>query len=131
MKFAIFQRPYLSPFITAAFAVLAITGVLLFFHVKNGVIVTLHEWFGWAFIAAGIAHLFLNLKLLLPCLTSRQGRSALIAALCLAFILGLIGLNHKGGPHRRGGHTQDSVTISQDNQGSRAYENGHSRFRTH
>lgn len=91
------SRPFLSPFVTVAFVVIAVTGVLLFFHVKNGPIMVLHEWFGWAFVIAGAAHLLLNLRSLSGYLRQKTGLASLGLALVLTVVLGMAGLRHNHG----------------------------------
>jgi len=98
---SLFQKSILSPFVAVGFAVISITGVLLFFHVKNGPIMTLHEWFGWAFIATGLVHVLLNLRPLLSYFTLRKGLVSFTAAVVLTLGLGLFGLTRKAGPHGR------------------------------
>ncbi|PTX99079.1 DUF4405 domain-containing protein [Opitutus sp. ER46] len=95
------SKPSLSPFVAVAFAVISITGVLLFFHVKNGPIMVLHEWFGWAFVIAGAVHVLLNWRPLLGYLKLRRGVLSLTVALVLVVALGALGWNHRGGPHGR------------------------------
>ena len=72
----LFERTWISPVVTIAFAVIAITGLLLFFHIKNGAIMTLHEWVGWGFVIAGILHVLLNWN---PLLGYLKRRSAIVA----------------------------------------------------
>lgn len=100
MKLSFPSKPSLSPFVAIAFLVISATGVLLFFHVKNGPIMVLHEWFGWAFVVAGVVHVLLNIKPLFGYLKMRSGLLSLIIALLLTAALAIVGLNHKGGPHR-------------------------------
>jgi hypothetical protein len=93
------KKPALSPFVAIAFLVISVTGVLLYFHVKNGPIIVLHEWFGWAFVVAGILHVLLNIKPLFAYLKLRSGLWSLAAALILTVILTMIGLNRHRGPN--------------------------------
>jgi len=99
------QKPILSPFIVIVFLVISVTGALLFFHVKNGTIVTLHEWSGWVFVAVGCVHVFINRNPLFCYLKTPKGRIAMLVAVCLAIVLGVVGVNRKGGPgpHGSGG----------------------------
>ncbi len=97
------SRQSLSPFVAVGFAVIAVTGVLLFFHVKNGSIMVLHEWFGWAFIVTGVVHLVLNWRPLLGYLRQRSGVLSLAVGLVLTILLAAAGLHHVEGEHGRGG----------------------------
>jgi hypothetical protein len=102
---SLFHKSILSPFVAVGFAVISITGILLFFHVKNGPIISLHEWFGWAFVAAGVIHVLLNLSPLLAYLRLRKGLLSLGAALVLTLGLGLFGLTRREGPRNHGPFT--------------------------
>jgi len=102
MKNPLLNRTCLSPFVAVAFAVLAVTGVLLFFHIKNGPILALHEWFGWLFAIAGIAHLLLNLRPLLAYLRQPAALVSLGVALVLVALLWFGGAQHEQEHHRRG-----------------------------
>ena len=92
----------MSPFIAVAFAVLAATGVLLFFHIKNGPIIGLHEWFGWLFVIAGAVHLLLNLRPLLAHLRRPAGVVSVGVALVLVVFLWVGGAQHEREHHPRG-----------------------------
>jgi len=109
MKFAKIQKPFVSPFVAIAFGILSVTGVLLFFHVKSGITVTLHEWFGWAFVISGCIHLVVNIRQLLAYLRLRAGIASVVMAICLALALGFAGVNRKGGPHKQDGEQQSST----------------------
>ncbi len=102
MKTPSSPKAWLSPFVAVAFAVIAATGVLLFFHVKNGPIMGLHEWFGWLFVIAGIVHLLLNLRPLLAHLRRPAGVVSVAVALVLVAFLWLGGAQHEAEHHRRG-----------------------------
>jgi len=102
MKLTLPQKYVISPFVAAVFAAMATTGVLMFFHVKNGSIVTLHEWAGWAFLAAGLVHFLLNAKPLWSYLSLKWGRVSLVCALALILGLVAIGWSKKKGGERRG-----------------------------
>ncbi|MFT3783853.1 MAG: DUF4405 domain-containing protein [Nibricoccus sp.] len=105
MRIPASAKPSLSPFVAVAFLVISLTGALLFFHIKNGVVMVLHEWFGWAFIVAGLVHILLNLKPLLSYSKFRSGWVSLWLALMLTVALAIVGLNHHGNPHREGNNS--------------------------
>lgn len=56
------SRKYVTTPVIAAFGVLGISGVLMFFHVKNGGIVTMHEWIGLLFVLFATLHIIVNWK---------------------------------------------------------------------
>lgn len=113
MKKTFPSKPSLSPFVAVAFLVISVTGVLLFFHVKNGPIMVLHEWFGWTFVVAGLVHVLLNIKPLFSYLRLRSGLASLAVALIVTAVLAIAGLNHKGGPRRDHGPNIQSSAIEQ------------------
>jgi hypothetical protein len=90
MKKSFLSRTWISPLVAVAFGVIGVTGLLLFFHVKNGSIVTLHEWFGWAFVLTGAVHLLLNWRPLASYFCCRSAFIALTlsALLVVAFTAG-------------------------------------------
>lgn len=96
------QKIWLSPFIAVAFAIVAATGVLLFFHIKNGSLLALHEWFGWLLVVAGGVHVALNLRPLLGYLRRPAAWAATGVALALAAVLAIGGARHQAGHHRHG-----------------------------
>ena len=102
MKTPLSFKTWLSPFVAVAFAVIAVTGVMLFFHLKNGPIMALHEWFGWLFVVAGTVHLLLNLRPLVAYLRRPAALISLGTALVLVAVLWIGGAQHEQEHHRRG-----------------------------
>ena len=98
MKMNFFERTWLSPAVTIEFAVITVTGVLLFFHVKNSTLVTLHNWFGWVLVVTGAVHLVLNWRPLVSYLKRRGGLAALVLSFGLLAALTVAGTKeHQGG----------------------------------
>ena len=62
MKIPISLKTAFSPFLFVDFAAIAVTSVLLFFHIHGPVIMTVHKWSGIAFVVLGVLHLILNLR---------------------------------------------------------------------
>jgi hypothetical protein len=62
MKNPVSQRTVLSPFLLVLFLTLSVTGLLMLLHIRNGAIVTAHEWTGLVFIIAGLIHFILNFR---------------------------------------------------------------------
>ena len=104
MKTNLLNRTWISPLITVSFGALTLTGLLLFFHVKNGPIMMVHEWFGWILAGAGTVHLLLNWKPLLACCRQRMGVLALVLALAAVLGLVVVGANRPAhGPRHEPG----------------------------
>ena len=102
MKTPSTSKTWLSPFVAVAFAVIAVTGVMLFFHIKSGPIMALHEWFGWLFAIAGTVHLLLNLRPLLAYLRRPVALISLGVGLALVALLWFGGAQHEKEHHERG-----------------------------
>jgi hypothetical protein len=49
-------RAWATPLTIGAFALSAITGVMIFFHVQLGLAKVLHEWFSWCLVIGGLFH---------------------------------------------------------------------------
>jgi hypothetical protein len=56
------DRKYVTPFISLLFVVLAITGILMLFHLFDGYTEVAHELIGIGFVLAAILHIILNWK---------------------------------------------------------------------
>ena len=55
-----FLRRYATATTTVLFAVAAVTGALMFFHVGGHTLTGLHEWLGMLFVAASLLHVTRN-----------------------------------------------------------------------
>ena len=53
-------RTWATPLTAGSFLVMAVSGVLLFFHIGPDLNEFIHEWAGWALLAGVTAHLVLN-----------------------------------------------------------------------
>lgn len=54
------SREWATPLTIGAFALMAVTGLLMFFHLDSGVQKFVHEWLGWLLVAAVAAHATAN-----------------------------------------------------------------------
>lgn len=54
-------RRWATPVVMASFIFMAGTGVLMFFHWQSPLQKELHEWLGWALVAAVLLHVLSNL----------------------------------------------------------------------
>lgn len=122
MKNKLIDRTWLSPFTSVAFGVIGVTGLLLFFHVKNGPIMALHEWFGWTFVVAGALHLLLNWRPLLSYLRRWSAVAALAGG--LALVVGLAVGGASGQPRSGGGRPMTPVVAALDTNGNGSLEVG-------
>lgn len=58
------SRKYVTPFITLIFLVVALTGMLMFFHIFDGYTEVTHEFLGLFFTICTVFHIILNWKAL-------------------------------------------------------------------
>ncbi|MBQ0932189.1 DUF4405 domain-containing protein [Ideonella sp. 4Y16] len=54
------SREWATPLTIGSFALMAVTGVLMFFHLDSGLNKTAHEWLGWLMVAGVAAHAAAN-----------------------------------------------------------------------
>lgn len=92
------QRSWVSPFTAVTFAAVAITGLMMLFHIKSSGIHQLHQWGGLALIIFGAVHLFLNWQVFLSYFrTSKAIWGTLAGAMLLFLILVMAPANDHGG----------------------------------
>ncbi|MGD9918790.1 MAG: DUF4405 domain-containing protein [Paenirhodobacter sp.] len=53
-------RSWATPLVIGSFLIMAVTGVLMFFHLDTATMKTIHEWAGLVMVAGAIAHVILN-----------------------------------------------------------------------
>ncbi|WP_157979318.1 DUF4405 domain-containing protein [Rhodoferax ferrireducens] len=83
------QRPWITPLVAGIFALMAVTGSLLFFHLDSGLNKTAHEWLGWAMVAGVLLHVLLNVNAFKRHLANKTGRWVMgvcAVALGLSFV---------------------------------------------
>lgn len=83
------QREWATPLTTGAFGLVAVTGVLMFFHLDSGLNKTAHEWLGWVMLAGAGLHLTANLAAFRRYLASTRARAVMglfAALLALSFV---------------------------------------------
>ncbi len=49
-------QAWATPLTIGAFALSAVTGIMIFFHVQVGIVKVLHEWFSWCLVIGGLFH---------------------------------------------------------------------------
>ena len=79
------QRDWITPITMGAFGLLAVTGVLMFFHLDSGLNETAHEWLSWVLLGGVALHAAVNWMGVKRHLAGWRGRTAVgIFALLLA-----------------------------------------------
>ncbi len=90
------QREWTTPLTAGAFGLLAVTGVLMFFHLDSGLNKTAHEWLGWVLLAGAGLHLASNFNAFRRYLRMPRPR-ALLAGFALLLGLSFLPLGGGGG----------------------------------
>jgi hypothetical protein len=83
------QRDWITPITMGAFGLLAITGVLMFFHLDSGLNETAHQWLSWVLLGGVALHAAVNWVGVRRHLAGWKGRAALgvfATVLALSFV---------------------------------------------
>lgn len=93
-------REWATPLTIGSFLLIAVTGVLMFFHLDSGLNKLAHEWLGWALLAAVGLHAALHFALFKRHFT-RPAPLAVIGAFVALLAASFIAPPGKGGkpPH--------------------------------
>lgn len=86
-----FRREWVTPITAGAFLLVAVTGVLMFFHADTGLNKTAHEWLSWVMLVGVALHVTNNFSLLKTHLRKRRGQ-LLIGLFALLLALSFIPL---------------------------------------
>ena len=98
-------RVWATPLTIAAFFLMAVTGVLMFFGWRRGLTSEVHEWFSWIFLAGAFGHIVANIRPFTSHLKSRWGRISIAASAVLLTVCVL----PFHGPHQLRGVVEQSV----------------------
>jgi hypothetical protein len=81
-----FLRSWATPLTMGAFVLMSSTGLMMFFHIDQGIMSGMHGWMSWTFVIGVIAHVTINFRPLKNHLKSAWGRSSvtIFAAMILA-----------------------------------------------
>ena len=90
------QREWATPLTAGAFGLLAVTGVLMFFHLDTGLNKAAHEWLGWVLLAGVGLHLASNFMAFQRYLRMPRPR-AVLAGFVLLLGLSFLPLGGAGG----------------------------------
>lgn len=88
------SREWATPLTMGAFGLLAVTGVLMFFHLDTGLNKQAHEWLGWVLLIGVSLHVAANLLAFKRYLTQRRAQGVVGV---FALVLGLSFLPLGGG----------------------------------
>ena len=79
------NRKYITPLIALVFIVVALTGILMFFHVFDGYTEVVHEFLGISFVGCAIFHVIANW----PSLKTHFGKNVFIPAAIIVSALSI------------------------------------------
>lgn len=82
-------REWVTPFTIGAFALSAVTGIMLFFKIESGLIKPVHEWLSWLLVFGAIFHVIANWRPTVKCVSKPAGKAILIFFLlliCISFL---------------------------------------------
>lgn len=97
-------RRWATPMTIGAFLLMAVTGILMFFHIELGLIKVAHEWLSWLMVIAVGLHVFLNWKIFTRYFSQKPAVAiiGLFAVLMVASMLIPVD-ERRGPPGGRGG----------------------------
>ncbi len=101
MRHRLLNRTWISPLTSVTFLTVAITGILMAFHVKSGGIKAVHEWIGYAFSLMGVIHLVVNWKSFVLLFRERSALLAVLAGVILSLAVLFAGGTGAGKAGRR------------------------------
>ena len=84
-----FSREWATPLTAGAFIVLAVTGLLMFFHLDRGLNHLAHEWIGWLLVIGVFCHVTANFLGFKKHISGGLGKAVIVAfllVLTLSFI---------------------------------------------
>lgn len=89
-------RSWATPLTVGSFLLIAVTGVLMFFHLETGLNKLVHEWLGWALVLGVAAHLWLNWRAFTTYF-KRPGAVAIMAAGGVLLLTSFVPVGATGG----------------------------------
>lgn len=73
------SRDWATPLTIGAFALMGVTGILMFFHLDTGLNKLAHEWLGWVMVAGVVLHSVVNWSAFKRHLTANRVGQAIVA----------------------------------------------------
>lgn len=109
-----FKRNWISPLAGVAFASVAVSGILMFFHIRIPGMRYMHELMGVLLAVAGTIHILLNWRPFTRYFRTKAAIFALIGGLILCLALMIAGAKYHSNQGRyRGGHGQAPAAAEQ------------------
>lgn len=80
------SRNWVTPLMIGAFALMAVTGLLMFFHLDQGLQKEVHEWLGWLLVLAAVLHVTVNWLGFKRYFTAARSGLAAVAVMALVVV---------------------------------------------
>lgn len=92
------EKSWVSPFVVVTYAAVAVSGILMLFHINLSGVQHIHQWGGILFLIGGTIHIFLNRRILLSYFKNTKAAYVILAgALMIMLLVSLIPLKGDGG----------------------------------
>ncbi|MDY0062266.1 MAG: DUF4405 domain-containing protein [Myxococcota bacterium] len=107
-------RSIVTPLTIGSFLLMGVTGILLFFKLKSGLVTVAHEWLSWIFVIGGALHVWLNWAAIKSCLGRWSGR-VIVGSFALILVAALASLgSSEPGPHRQAAAARQATVVLLD-----------------
>lgn len=103
-------RPWATPLTIGAFILMAITGLLMYFHVQLGLAKAAHEWLSVVMVGAVGLHLVVNWKVFKRYFSQKLGL-AIISLFAILTVTALV-IPQQGGPRGRADQQAANVLLN-------------------
>jgi len=108
------QKPWVSPFVAVTYATVAVSGVLMLFHIKFPGVLHIHQWGGVLFLIGGTIHMLINWRTLLSYFRNTKAVYGVLAGVVtIVLFVSLAPHERDGGRH---GHGKGQLTYEKTNQ---------------
>lgn len=89
------EKKWVTPLVTGSFLLVAITGILMFFHIDTGLNKVAHEWLGLIMVLGAVLHIVVNLKGFNQMFSNTMGKT-IVGVFVLVLGLSFINLGGEG-----------------------------------
>lgn len=91
------SREWATPIVIGAFFIMAVTGILMFFHAEIGLNKLAHEWLGWVFVIGALTHIIVNWNAFKRYFSSSNLARAIVGSFAIVLLGSFIQLSGDGG----------------------------------
>lgn len=102
------QKPWISPFVAVTYTAVAVSGLLMLFHIKFPGVLHLHQWGGVLFLIGGTIHMLINRRILLSYFKNTKAVYGTLVGILTIVLLVSLSPHEKGGG--RHGHGKGQLT---------------------